>query len=335
MKLLAVKFGTFALAAGLVLVILWNTMVNSAGGESVDVRADFSSVSGLRVGDDVRAGGVRVGRVDAIDLVGGDTARVTMGISEEQTITDTTGVVVRYQNLLGQRYLALTPGEEQGSALPPEQVIPTDRTSPGFDLTALLNGFEPLFETLDPEQTNQLATSVVQVLQGEAGTVESLLAETAELTSGLAQKEEVINRVVTHLTPVLENLVAREDDVTATVEELEALMSGLAEQRTAIGESIEGIGELSQATASLVEETRPDAREVISALRETSAIFADNDDALADMFAAVPRATGAFARPMSYGTWLNMYICNLGVEVSDDLLINVGGTSGPYSQVCR
>lgn len=335
MKLLAVKFGTFALATGLVLVILWNTMVNSTGGESVDVRADFSSVSGLRVGDDVRAAGVRVGRVDAIDLVGGETARVTMGINRAQTITDTTGVVVRYQNLLGQRYLALSPGQEQGAALRPDSVIPTDRTSPGFDLTALLNGFEPLFETLDPEQTNQLATSVVQVLQGEAGTVESLLAETAELTSGLAQKDEVINRVVTHLTPVLENLVAREDDVTATVEELEALMSGLAEQRTAIGESIEGIGELSRATASLVEETRPGAREVISALRETSAIFADNDDALADMFAAVPTATGAFARPMSYGTWLNMYICNLGVEVTDDLLINVGGTSGPYSQVCR
>lgn len=334
MKATVVKLVTFATVCVLVLVVLANTMLNSTDGTTRTYAADFTSVSGLRVGDDVRAAGVRVGRVDGIELVGGDTARVRVSVGEGQRLTDTTGMVIRYQNLLGQRYLALLPGRERGSVLQPGSVVPTSRTSPGFDLTALLNGFEPLFETLRPEDVNQLAESVVKVLQGEGGTVESLLDETATLTRNLADKDAVVTDVLTHLTPVLENLVDREDDLTATVGELRALMTGLAEQRTTIGESIDGISELSRVTADLVEDTRPDVARVTTALRTTAALFADNLGELQTMLAAVPTATGAFARPMSYGTWLNMYICNLGVEVGGEL-VNVGSTDGPYSEVCR
>lgn len=333
MRATLLKLAVFATVCLLVLVVLANTMLNRADGRSREYAADFTSVSGLRVGDDVRAAGVRVGRVDAIELVDGDTARVRLSVSG-QTLTDTTGLVVRYQNLLGQRYLALQPGRERGTALAAGSVVPPSRTSPGFDLTALLNGFEPLFETLRPEDVNQLAESVVKVLQGEGGTVEGLLDETATLTRNLAEKDEVVTDVLTHLTPVLENLVEHEDELTATVEELRALMTGLAEQRTAIGESIDGVSELASVTADLVEETRPDVVRVTSALRTTARTFADNLGLLQTMLKAVPTATGAFARPMSYGTWLNMYICNLGIEV-DGKLVNVGSPDGPYSQVCR
>lgn len=334
MKATIVKLITFATVCVLVLVVLANTMLNRTDGSSRAYEADFTSVSGLRVGDDVRVAGVRVGRVDGIGLVDGDTARVRLSIGEGQRLTDTTGMVIRYQNLLGQRYLALLPGRERGTFLASGSVVPSSRTSPGFDLTALLNGFEPLFETLQPEDVNRLADSVVKVLQGEGGTVESLLDETATLTRNLADKDAVVTDVLTHLTPVLENLVENEDDLTATVDELRALMTGLAEQRSTIGESIDGISELSRVTADLVEDTRPDVVRVTAALRTTAALFAENLGELQTMLAAVPTATGAFARPMSYGSWLNMYICNLGVEVGGQL-VNVGSPDGPYSEVCR
>ena len=330
----AIKLGVFAVVAVLVLVVIHNTMTNAPRGDTHTYRADFESVAGLRVGDDVRAAGVRVGRIESIELVRGDTARVTLTVSDAQPMRSTTGLVVRYQNLLGQRYLAMTPGRERGTVLAQDAVVPTGRTSPGFDLTALLNGFKPLFETLDPDQTNQLATSLVKVLQGEGGTVESLLSETADLTRNLADKDQVIGEVVTHLTPVLENLAGREEEFTATVSELRALTNGLAEQRGTIGRSIDGVSDLSKATADLVERTSPDVARTIKALRRTTALFARNMDLLQTMLAAVPTATGAFARPMSYGTWLNMYICNMGIEVGGNL-VNLGPKDGPYSKACR
>ena len=330
----AIKLTAFAVACLLVLVVLYNTMTNAAPGEKTTYRAEFTSVAGLRVGDDVRAAGVRVGRVQDIRLVRDSVARITFVVSRDQRLTSTTGMVVRYQNLLGQRYLALTPGRTHGTALPADAVVPTSRTSPGFDLTALLNGFEPLFATLQPEQVNQLSTSLVKVLQGEGGTVESLLAETAQLTTSLAGKDQVIGEVLEHLTPVLETMADHEDDFTASVTELRSLMKGLADERRTIGGSIDGVSELSRATADLVQRTRPDATRTIRALRRTAAMFARNRALLNVMFESVPIATGAFARPMSYGTYLNMYICNMGVEVGSQL-VNVGQVGGPYSEVCR
>lgn len=334
LQITAVKLVAFSVVCLLVLVVLYNTMTNATPGGQTTYRADFTTVAGLRTGDDVRAAGVRVGRVEKIELVDDTRARVTFVVGDAQPLTDTTGMVVRYQNLLGQRYLALQPGRTKGAPLAAGSIVPSSRTSPGFDLTALLNGFEPLFATLKPDQVNQLSTSLVKVLQGEGGTVESLMAETAELTTNLAGKDKVIGEVLDHLTPVLTTLADHEDDFTASVTELRALMKGLADERTTIGGSIDGVSELSKATADLVEQTRPDVARTVKALRRTSAMFARNSDLLTAMFRSVPVATGAFARPMSYGTWLNMYICNLGIEVGSQL-INVGPTDGPYSEVCR
>src|SRR3546814_1612870 len=93
---------------------------------------------------------------------------------------------MRYQNLLGQKYLALTPGSKPGRRLAAEAEIGLNRTDPGFDLTALLNGFEPLFNVLSPDDLHTLAHNIVSVLQGESGSIESLLRSeehTSELQS--------------------------------------------------------------------------------------------------------------------------------------------------------
>ena len=115
------------------------------------------------------------------------------------------------------------------------------RTGPGFDLTELLNGFRPLFEILQPGDVNQLATSMIKVLQGEGGTIEGLLGRRPELTNFVADRDEVIGEVMTNLTPVLENLAGQGGELRATVVELKNLMSGLARDRKSIGGSIDGI----------------------------------------------------------------------------------------------
>src|SRR5690349_6794546 len=166
-------------------------MTNSAGGDTREWTARFTSVSGLRAGDDVRVAGVKVGRVDAVEVVGNTQARVRFTLQAGQRVYEGTRVSLRYQNLLGQRYLALTARQDRGKALRPGTELPTTMTDPGFDLTALLNGFEPLFSVIEPTEVNELASSIVAVLQGESGTVESLLERTARATSYLASKDEV------------------------------------------------------------------------------------------------------------------------------------------------
>ena len=91
---------------------------------------------------------------------------------------------IRYRNLVGQRYISLT--DEIGDSQPAATTAPPSRsaqTSPALDLTVLFNGFKPLFQALSPVDINKLSYEIVQVFQGEGGTLEGLLAHTASVTS--------------------------------------------------------------------------------------------------------------------------------------------------------
>jgi phospholipid/cholesterol/gamma-HCH transport system substrate-binding protein len=333
LRWIVVRFVIFALACLVVLVLLANTMMNQVAGGTRTYTADFTNVSGLRPGDDVRAAGVKVGRVQKVELHEG-VARVSFDLAKKQALYSDTRLSVRYQNLLGQRYLAMLPGPESSKRLTPGANVPAGRTDPGFDLTALLNGFEPLFATLEPEQINRLSSSIIAVMQGQGGTIESLLSETATLTGNLADKDEVLGRVLDNLTPLLRDLSARSSEFEQTVGDLRTLMTGLAKERQSIGRSIDGVSELSEATASLVAEARPPLKHDVRTAREFGRISVAEMDRINQLFDSLPGATEAFARPMSHGTWLNMYICNMAV-VLEDHEVNIGPTSGHYSEACR
>ncbi|HYG94050.1 MAG TPA: MlaD family protein, partial [Nocardioides sp.] len=278
--------------------------------------------------------GVRVGQVTGIET--SETgATVTIEVVEDQALHDNTRLVMRYADLLGQRYLGLVQPTKRGAELEGGATIPEARTDPGFDLTELLNGFKPLFEVLQPGDVNTLATSLVRVLQGEGGTVEGLLQQTAELTDFVADRDQVIGEVMTNLTPVLDNLAGQGTEIRRTVLELRDLMTGLARDRRSIGSSIDGISQLVGATSALLREVRVPLTRTSDRLATVAEMFAgsrsDLDAALpafADIFEALGRAT-------SYENALNVYVCSFAVSVAGGPPLNLAGDDGPWSEVCR
>ena len=331
---IAVKFIAFALVTGLLMLLLVNTMLNGVKGDTEEYAADFSDVSGLRVGDDVKAAGVRVGRVTGID-VEGDVARVRFELEDQQKILDNTSLVMRYQNLVGQRYLAMVQPAKRGAPLPPKTIVPLTRTDAGFDLTELLNGFRPLFEVLQPGDVNRLATSIVQVLQGEGGTVESLLQQTAQLTGFIASRDQVIGQVLTNLTPVLSNLSNRGPELQSTVQELQRLMAGLAKDRESIGASIDGIGQLVGSTSALLTDAQAPLVRAVRQLRIVAAMLTASRGDLIGAINAFGEAFGGLGRGTSYQSALNVYLCSLKLGVGTTDGINPAAGSTRHSEVCQ
>lgn len=328
------KFVAFAVACALGLLLLANTMANRVTGGALHYSADFVNVSGLRSGDDVRAAGVRVGRVNDVSLRHG-MANVEFEISKDQPVTTATHLTLRYQSLLGQRYLALAKEASSGTGqpLPNGARIPASRTDQGFDLTALLNGFEPLFATLKPEEVNQLAESIVAVLQGQGGTIESLMGETATLTNRLADQGAAVDRIVTALTPVLTDVVGRSEQVDQTLDDLRALLTKLAKEHKRIGNSLDAVSDLSEATSELMDEAREPLQQDIRSLRTFSRISVQQAAAIRQLFETLPLGTLAFARPFSSGTWLNLYMCGIGVGFGGPP-ISLDPPNPSYSEAC-
>jgi phospholipid/cholesterol/gamma-HCH transport system substrate-binding protein len=342
-RTVAAKVAAFALASILLLILLVNTMQNGISGDKHKFQAEFADVSGLAVGDDVKAAGVRVGKVTGIDVTD-DGAMVDFVLVADQKIYDTTKVIMRYQNLLGQRYLQLRQEGARGDELKDGATIPMFvdsgprndrwRTSPGFDLTELLNGFRPLFEILKPADVNQLATSMVKVLQGEGGTIEGLLQQTSQLTNFVADRDDVIGEVMMNLTPVLENLAGHGDDLRATVVELKNLMTGLARDRKSIGSSIDGISQLVGATSSLLRDAKAPLTRTTDRLATVAAMFKESRGDLEDSLKAFGTIFESLGRSGSYENALNVYACTFALAIGDQV-INPSGGNGPWSENCR
>ena len=219
--------------------------------QRTEYTAVFEDVTGVAKGDEVRIAGVRVGSVRDIDIVDRDQAEVTFAVDREVPLTQNTQVTIKFRNLVGQRYIALTQGAEGASErLKAGETIGVDQTQEALDLNVLLNGFKPVFQALSPDDTNQLAFEIVQTFQGESGNVETLLARTASLTSTLADRDELIGDVIVNLSETLDMIGSRDAELTRTIDTLQQFVSGLAEDRDAILNSIDSVSALSTETAS-------------------------------------------------------------------------------------
>ncbi|GHF52773.1 phospholipid/cholesterol/gamma-HCH transport system substrate-binding protein [Amycolatopsis bartoniae] len=315
-----VKGLVFAVVTVLATALLAVTIANQGGGETVSYRARFTDVTSLNDGDDIRMAGVRVGQVEDIELVDRRFAEVTFSVDRDRKLAATVTATVKYRNLIGQRYVALDQGTGAGT-LPPGGLIPLERTHPALDLTAVFNGFKPLFQALSPTDVNKLAGEIVQVLQGEGGTVDDLLRHTASLTSSLANQDQVIGQVVTNLNTVLERVNAHDAQLSQLLDATQRLVSGLAADAKPLGDAIDGIGQLTASAANLVQDGRAPVHADVDAVNQLAKALGDNTPEFEKFLANLPQKYEAIGRIASYGSWLNFYLC----AVSSDAAPAPGG----------
>ncbi|MBB5891089.1 MCE family protein [Kutzneria kofuensis] len=311
MRAVLIKGLVFVLVTGLATTALALAIANPGNGDTVDYTARFSNAVSLSVGDDVRIAGVTVGQVERISIADQRVAEVEFSVQRDHPLPASVTAAIKYRNLVGQRYIALGEGAgDPNQVLPPGGQIPLARTSPALNLTALLNGFKPLLRALSPGDVNQMAGEIVQVLQGEGGTVDDLLAHTASLTSTLAQRDQVIGEVVSHLNAVLTQVNAHDDQLSTLVFTTQQLVSGLAADRGSIGDAISGLSGLADATTTLLQQGRQPLKDDIAQLGGVAGNLAA-DEGLVDQFLTnLPAKLDAIGRTASYGSWLNFYLCS-------------------------
>ena len=215
----------FMIVAVMLTWLVYVTLRRDVAGKTVPYAALFSDVFGLREGDDVRMAGVRVGRVEKIELQG-DLAKVSFVVQSNQQLLGTTVASVTYQNIVGQRYLGLSLGKiGDPGQLPAESVIPVDRTDPSFDVGTLLNGYEPLFSVLNPRDADNLTKGVIQSLQGDEASIAALVDQTSRLTESFAGRDEALGQVITHLNVVVDNLARHNNDLDQVITQARDMVS--------------------------------------------------------------------------------------------------------------
>jgi phospholipid/cholesterol/gamma-HCH transport system substrate-binding protein len=310
-----VKLIVFAVVTLLLTGLLAQTLGSLTFGGGITYRARFTDVTGLLPGDDIRVAGVKVGQVTGVSLVDSKVAEVAFTVQDQVPVASSVRAKIRYRNLVGQRYIALSEAPGGGQRLRRNGLIPLSQTVPALDLTVLFNGFRPLFTALSPNEVNKLAYEIIQVLQGEGGTMASLLQRTASLTNTLADRDAVIGRVITNLNSVLGTLSERGDNLDQTISQLQQFVSGLATDRTAIGNALTNLGELTGATASLLGDARPSLAADVDGLGKLAGNLNRNTGVLEDTLDRLPKRYDALIRTASQGSWFNFYLCDFDGRV--------------------
>jgi phospholipid/cholesterol/gamma-HCH transport system substrate-binding protein len=224
--------------------------------------------------------------------------------------------------LIGQRYLAVVDGPAGGTPLAKDSVIPAARTQPALNLTTLFNGFRPLLQGLSPGAVNQLSYNLIQVLQGEGGTVDSLFTQVGSVTSTLANHDALIGSVINDLNSVLGPLDTHDQQVSALIGNLQQFITGLSHDRGAIGRSLVSINRLASTTQSLLHKARPNLKADITHL----GVLAEKLDStqsqaiLHHFLTYTPFKLKVSTAEASYGSFLNFYVCGVNFILPDGTL---------------
>jgi len=325
-----IKLVAFLVVTAMATYVLAATITNAGYGKTNSYYALFHDATGLLAGDDVRVSGVRVGSIQSISLVRQPgtadqatapfVARVKFSLASDRNLTTWSRAKLRFRNLVGQRYLAV----EEGTAIPgvaqaslkPKATIPLSQTEDALDLSTLFAGFKPLFVGLDPSEINDLSMEIIQTLQGEGGTVETLLQQTAELTSAIADKDKAIGDLIDNLSSVLDTVGQRDAKLAELISQLQRWVSGLAADRTTIGDSITGINDLTSATAGMLEKSRPQLKQDVVDLTGLAQTLNAGGSTIDGVLQRLPTKVATLTRTASYGSWFNFYLCSMGGTVT-------------------
>jgi phospholipid/cholesterol/gamma-HCH transport system substrate-binding protein len=310
------KSAVFALTMTVVLAFVAIELGGFTFYDKAAYRAVFTSSSDLQVGDPVLTSGVRVGKVVSLGVHNNTQSEVGFEVKDDFELDDDVSAAVRYKNLTGDRYLELVPGHGSGS-LETGATIPLSRTRPALDLDLLLGGLQPLFEGLDPMQINELSTELVSVLQGEGGTLETLLRRIGSFTSTLADKDKVIGDVVTNLNSVLGNLDSHSVELSETISSMQKLVSGLSMDRGRIGESFANVDRLVTSMTGLLVDFRGPFRGMVTQLGRVSKQANVGSGTLNEILRMLPGAYLRIGRLGSRGAGYNLYVCSLRLRLTD------------------
>ncbi|WP_019928253.1 MCE family protein [Nocardia sp. BMG111209] len=303
-------------------VLSWTVVVTLergvAGGTS-KYSALFSDVSGLRVGDDVRMAGVRVGRVESVGLTG-TVARVGFRVQNDQVLYGDSTVSVTYQNLIGQRYLGIArSGQGDLAALRPSAEIPIERTEPSFDISKLLNGFEPLFGTLDHRAVDNISGALIKALQGDNGAITTLIAETTQLAETFAGPDEVLGQVITNLTTVVDNLAKQSGNLTTVIQQTRTVFEGLDTNRRALFDSVDQISQVVGRASEIIAADRPALGDFINREPGFTQHFIDNKKKFEFMGDNLPLVLKGMARMTQDGAYVEAYACDVQLSLTPGL----------------
>jgi phospholipid/cholesterol/gamma-HCH transport system substrate-binding protein len=281
--------------------------------------AAFSEAGGLKTDDPVRIAGVRVGKVEKIELEG-DHVKVTFRVKTDSQFGDETGAAIRVNTLLGAMYLALQPAGD--GQLDTGKEIPVARTSSPYDVVQAFSGLAETADQIDTDQLAQSLTTLSDLTRNTPDEFKAALSGVSRLSSNIAAKNDRINTLLTNLQRVSTVLNDRDDDIVDLMKQSDTLFQALVARREAIHNILVSTSSLSSELSALVRQSKQDLNPALTQLDDVVGILNKNEDNIDNSLRLMAPFYRVFTNTLGDGPWFDTYIQNM--PPAPDLL-NGGG----------
>lgn len=333
-----IKVSTFAVvmmvvAAGL--IIVFGEFRFAA---SNTYHANFANASRLKAGQDVRVAGVPVGTVHSVELAPDNSVDVTFDLDKRYQLYTSSRALIRYENLVGDRYMEIAAGPGELHKLAPGASIARDHTQPALDLDALLGGLRPVLKGLDGTKVNEMSGAIIELLQGQGGALSQMLSSTSAFSQSLASRDQLIGDTITHLNTVLATVDAKGAAFDTSVDQLQQLISGLAQGRDSVAGAIGPLASAESALTHMLAESRRPLQGVIENLRPLATVLDKRKDDINKVIDPLEENYLRLNALGAYGSFFNIYYCSIRIKINgpagSDLLIPFGGPPDPSKGRC-
>jgi phospholipid/cholesterol/gamma-HCH transport system substrate-binding protein len=302
--------GLAVIAVLLVLAFNVQSLPLIGGGDSY--RAAFSEAGGLLKGDDVRIAGVKVGKVQKVDLAG-DHVVVDFKVTEPAKFGPQTAASVRMKTLLGQKYLALEPAG--GGQMEEGTEIPLERTVSSYDVVNAFTDLATTSERIDTDQLAKSLTTLATEFKDSPPQVKAALDGLSRLSTTIASRDAELKRLLASANSVSGTVAQRNKAVESIIKNADLLMVELDERREAIHTLFTNTSDMAKQLTALVRDNRAQLKPALDQLTKVLAVLEKHEKDLNDTIAAMAPFTRLFANVLGNGRWFDTYIENLTTPV--------------------
>lgn len=269
--------------------------------------AMFTEAGGLKVNDEVRIAGVRVGKVDDIAL-DGNRVKVSFKVEDTAAFGSQTRAAIKVKTILGSMFLALEPA---GSGqLDEGGTIPVERTSSPYDVVEAFEGLASTSEKIDTDQLAESLTTLADLTRNTPEEFRGALSGLSRLSSNIAAKDEQLNTLLVNLDRVSTVLDERDEDIIKLMKDSDVLFRALVARRDAVHELLVSTTRLSRELTTLVRQSRDDLKPALAHLENVLAVLNKNEDNLDSSLRLMAPFYRVFANTLGTGPWFDVWISN-------------------------
>ena len=280
--------------------------------------AAFAESGGLKVNDEVRIAGVRVGKVTGIELKNG-RVEATFKVKTPSKFGPQTVAAIKVKTLLGAMFISLEP--KGPGQLKEGTTIPVSRTRSPYNVVQAFSGLANRAEEIDTDKLADSLNTLADLTKDTPAAFQGTLRGLSRLSETVASRNDQIGELLGNLHTVSGTLANRDEDIVTLMKDSDVLLRALVARRQAVHQLLVSTSRLSTELTLLVKQTRADLKPALQNLQGVVNLLLKNQSNLDESLRLMQPFYRVFANTLGSGPWFDTWIQNLP-PVPD---LNVGG----------